>query len=89
MNFVYDMLLNAKTKIENVCNKKEIVNGSMNEIIERRSKYRLDSPLHFAVYLMNHFYFIRILLLSSITLIFYVNPDTQDVVVFKSQKYIL
>ena len=59
MGFVYGMLQDAKDEIKASCNRKESVYRPILEIIEKKAKDRLDSPLHLAAYYFNPYYYYK------------------------------
>ncbi|XP_073036746.1 uncharacterized protein [Primulina eburnea] len=58
MGFVYGELLNAKDDIQKTL-KKESDYGPILDIIDAKSKGRLDSPIHTTAYLLNPYYFFK------------------------------
>ncbi|XP_052177733.1 uncharacterized protein LOC127791758 [Diospyros lotus] len=59
MSFLYGELKHAKEAIMQALNNIEKNYQPIIEIIEARVKDRLDSPLHFAAYLLNPYYFFK------------------------------
>ncbi|PWA67183.1 hypothetical protein CTI12_AA321880 [Artemisia annua] len=59
MGFLYGELKKAKEDIKMAFNNVETYYRPIIDIIETRSKDRLDSPLHLTAYLLNPYYFIK------------------------------
>nr|GEW74104.1 hypothetical protein [Tanacetum cinerariifolium] len=59
MGFLYEELKKAKEDIKTAFNNVEIHYRPIIDIIDSRSKSRLDSPLHLTAYLLNPYYFFK------------------------------
>lgn len=53
INFVYNMLEDAKNEIRTTCNRKESNFYLVIDIVKKSANGRLDTPLHLTVYSLN------------------------------------
>ncbi|KAL6531356.1 hypothetical protein OROMI_027719 [Orobanche minor] len=56
MGFVYGELLRPKEEIKKVYNNQDVNYRPILEIVKGKARYRLDSPLHLAAYLLNPYF---------------------------------
>lgn len=88
INFVYEMLEDAKNEIKITCNRKETAFRPNINIIEKESRTKLNSTLHLASYYLNPYYYYRDstiqndILVRNVVMhcicIFYSKHDIQD-----------